>query len=433
MLANITCQADGRTFIKPTYDPNSFAFITEELIERGFFEFAVYTDSGFSKFLKEYSPIISQRTQVVDERNLRKADVNRLFESIADQLEIDISNCDPSGKMNYQRNLIFEEKNFLKKQNLCCFAIAYENIYQFLLGMKYKTQVSFDLNKTQIALQALKNISISFDFRRLCSILTLVLNTYKRVKIPSLDLHYNTSDVTNSKFQFIEQLLDDELYYAYAEENYSLGKLDASWERVKGKAKKLVHSIMKKEAYRDFIDFGSKVVSHSSGLPLPVASHLDGIAEFENFLPPIIIWGDLLSSAKEQWQNSKRSNNEKTYTINIDHRKQFHYWKSVVSLNRSQNDTVVSTWNFNGTSKITGNGVRIRLEAHKEIPNEILQELRNHYESLDPIFCSHHNMQVKLSDLNIKYTNMAISVEFTPYCQFILGSVIDQLRLSHTT
>ncbi len=410
-------------------DKKSFNYIFEELISRGAINLALLPDSGYTRHLDSYDKVLKTRTYIVDEKTHIFESLNTFFKPIAEELDIDINQCKPSSTFNYQRLIVSNEENFIRKQKLKSFAIAYENIYPLIIGIREKTQISLELEKTIDSLQALKSTCRSENSRKNCAVLLGLLNTYKPVEVPGLRVLKSFAPL--ELVDNFEYFLKDELYREYSYHASSLGKIKIKTQETIDDIKRVLSKFLKKNNYSDTIDFGSKIISTSTGVQLPTFKAIQTLLHETTYLPPIISLPSLISTARDNWEKSTRYGCV-NFGVNImqdsiDTEQELSY--TLTTSNKEQIELVFKT-----RGKFYGEEVGVEMiPTNCELNDSVLELFKSFHKSnfTKPITCDIHKNSIKFSDIELTYGKSKIEVRFCSCCQDTFIHVCAQLLSFH--
>jgi hypothetical protein len=403
--------------IEFSLDPNSYNYIFEEFISRGAIGMLLLPTSGYIKNLDTYEVQLRKRTLIADKKLKTFNLLNLIFKSIAQELNINIEQCQPNSTFNYQRAIVFNEQHYMKRQLLKCFAIAYENTYSFLIGLKENIQISIKLPQTINALISLKCYCNGANSRRNCAILIGVLQTYKPVSIPGLSLQKSSANLDLVKN--FKHFIKDELYIyiSYSHHAFSLGNIGINIQRTIDNIGRAVNKLIKKGKYNETIDFGTKIITASTGVPIPSYKALENLVNFETFLPPIINLADILNTAKENWIQQNQSSgfidlgtDIMKDALDIEHPLEYTFQ----NVNKNKEHIILKM-----TSRFDGKNIVILMTPNKSLQKEIIDIFKDlhKWNYSTSVSCEKHKSTTSFSDLTLRYSDSKIECRFTPCCE----------------
>lgn len=234
-------------------DPSAFQFLIEELMTYGIPTITIDTGRNFDKnHLVDLPPILQRRIKFVEPHQPTFSRVDKVLLPLMNEFdcEIHIGSINQYAKKELR---VIDNQFFHSATNL------YSSLYQLLMGIDAKFQVSFDHKSTVDSLNFLYGISKNPESRANLAMIRGILSRYKTENIGSIE-YMNASQL--DCMTIIEELSSSPLYNDYSTSAHELGFSD----RVKTAIKQTYISsqkITESNLFAPVFRFASKAISLS--------------------------------------------------------------------------------------------------------------------------------------------------------------------------
>lgn len=201
---------------------------------------------------------------------------------------------------------ILRSKNHNKKDSVLInsldFNLFINDLTKFLIGVEYKVQIEINLYRTKMILNQLKNVFCkSPNVRSILSILLGIFNSYKACSFSTIKYK---STINEDFLLIFEEFLNDSTYNEMSM-NAHLWGIPETLKKSINSFKILSKQMLRKPTFKQFLNYGNRVISASTKIPVPDSELAESILKHK-YLPTII---DFVHEAKiralRNWLNKE--------------------------------------------------------------------------------------------------------------------------------
>lgn len=182
------------------------------------------------------------------------------------------------------------------------FNLFINDLTKFLIGLEYKLQIEINLHRIKKILNQLKNEFCKSPNSRLnLSILLGIFNSYQACSFSTIKY----KSTINEDFSLIfEEFLNDTTYNEMSM-NAHLWGIPEKLKKSMSSFKILSKQMLRKPAFKQFLNYGSKVISTATKTPVPDSELAESILKHE-YLPVIIDFvSEVETRAFNNWINKE--------------------------------------------------------------------------------------------------------------------------------
>lgn len=296
--------ASGTVEVPFGFHPEALSNLVNEFISQGAVEIAIDPYSAFYGNTDDLPASLRDRILVVDHEKDDEALTRHIFGAIASELGFETGwieiISDPL--VGPQRRLL-EIKDPDMRSNFIDLICAFNFTYHLVLGIRHRLQIDVPIFEYHATLKRLRRKISDPNNAAKIAFIEGAIGTYNLQAVGALDVVEPAA--SDSQKRSFERFLKEEEYQQYSELRHALGVSD----RVVAVSKELwtqALRVVRLEKFRGLLNYGVRVASVSSGLPLPTFD-LFRASRGEPYAPPIVRLTNAISAARQQWLEANQT------------------------------------------------------------------------------------------------------------------------------